>query len=56
MSWNKELQGILICPQCQGDVTLTPEEDGLVCPACKLKYPIRDDIPVMMVNEAEPVD
>ena len=56
MSFNKELLEILACPQCKGELTLTPEENGLVCRACKLKYPIRDDVPVMMVDEAEPIE
>jgi len=56
MSLDKELLEILACPQCKGDLTLTPEEDGLVCEACKLKYPVRDGIPVMLVEEAEPVE
>lgn len=56
MSWDKDLLDILTCPKCQGALDITLEENGLICPACKLKYPIRDDIPVMMVNEAEPVD
>jgi len=55
MSIDKELLDILACPQCKGELTLTPEEDGLVCATCKLKYPIRDNIPVMLVEEAEPV-
>ena len=55
MNLDKELLDILACPQCQGDLTLTPEEDGLVCEACKVKYPIRDGVPVMLADEAEPV-
>jgi uncharacterized protein YbaR (Trm112 family) len=31
---------------------LTPEKDGLVCRACRLKYPIKDDIPIMLIDEA----
>ena len=56
MSFDKELLEILICPRCQEGLTLTPKEDGLVCTACKLKYPIRDGVPVMLAEEAEPVD
>ena len=56
MNFNKELLQILACPQCKGELTLTSEEDGLVCQACKLKYPIRDDVPVMLAVEAEPVE
>ncbi len=55
MGFDKELLEILACPQCKGELTLTSEEDGLVCPACKLKYPIRDDVPVMLAVEAAPI-
>jgi len=48
-----KLLEILACPKCKGDLEMTEENDGLVCNACKLKYPIRDDIPVMLVDEAE---
>ena len=37
------------------NVKLTDEGDGLVCEACKLKYPIKDDIPVMLIDEAEKI-
>ena len=53
MGIDKELLGILVCPQCKGDLRLTESGDGLVCDACRLQYPIKDDIPVMLVNEAE---
>jgi uncharacterized protein len=56
MSIDKDLLEILACPQCKGELTLTPEEGGLICRACKLKYPIRDDVPVMLADEAEPVE
>jgi uncharacterized protein YbaR (Trm112 family) len=52
MTINKELLDILACPKCKGDVRLTAQEDGLVCHACQLMYPIKDDIPVMMIDEA----
>ena len=52
MSIDKELLEILVCPKCKGDIQLTPQEDGLVCKQCKLKYPIRDNIPVMLIDEA----
>ena len=48
----KELLDILACPKCKGDIRLTENEDGLICDACKLKYPIKDDIPVMLIDEA----
>ncbi|MEW6378561.1 MAG: Trm112 family protein [bacterium] len=52
MSIDKELLEILVCPKCKGDIELTPEEDGFICNHCKLKYPIRDGIPVMLIEEA----
>ncbi|MGE5307627.1 MAG: Trm112 family protein [Deltaproteobacteria bacterium] len=48
---DKELLAILACPACKGDVKLA---DGkIVCSTCGRKYPIRDGIPVMLVEEAE---
>ena len=55
MSINKELLEILACPKCKGDITLNDKEDGLVCEKCKLLYPIRDGIPVMLIEEASPL-
>ena len=52
MAISKELLEILACPQCKGEVTLTPAQDGLVCRKCKLLYEIKDDIPVMLIDEA----
>jgi len=55
MPIKKELFDILCCPKCKGDLKLTTAEDGLICDNCKLLYPIKDDIPVMLVDEALPV-
>ncbi|MDH3974503.1 MAG: Trm112 family protein [Deltaproteobacteria bacterium] len=55
MAIDQNLLDILACPKCKGEVKLTNEKDGLVCHACKLKYPIKDDIPVMLVDEAEKI-
>ncbi|MEK9150410.1 MAG: Trm112 family protein [Candidatus Desantisbacteria bacterium] len=52
---DKELLEILACPKCKGEIEYQKEEDKLLCPACKLKYPIRDDIPIMLIDEAEVV-
>jgi len=52
MAISKELLEILACPQCKGEVTLTPAGDGLVCTRCKLGYAIKDDIPNMLIDEA----
>jgi len=55
MSVSEELLQILACPQCKGPVELCPEKDAILCPACALKYPVRDDIPVMLIDEAAPL-
>ena len=54
MAISKELLDILACPKCKGNIILTDGGDGLICKACKLVYPIRDDIPVMLIDEARP--
>ena len=48
----KELLEILVCPECKVPVTPTATQDGLFCTQCRRVYPIRDDIPVMLVDEA----
>ncbi len=55
MSVDKELLDILACPKCKGDIQLKDEGDGLICNACNLIYPIKDDIPVMLIDEAIPI-
>jgi uncharacterized protein YbaR (Trm112 family) len=52
MAVSKELLDILVCPKCKGDLILTEQQDGLICNACKLRYAIKDDIPVMLIDEA----
>jgi uncharacterized protein len=56
MSLSKDLLEILACPKCKGEVALTAKEDGLTCPACKVMYPIKDDIPIMLIDEALPLE
>ena len=56
MSLNKDLLEILVCPQCKGELQLEEDESGLICEACRLRYAIRDDIPIMLVDEATPLD
>ena len=56
MSLNPELLDILACPRCKGDLELTAREDGLICRACGLVYPIQDEIPIMLVEEAINLD
>jgi uncharacterized protein len=52
MAISKELLDILVCPECRAKVELKPDESGLKCVECKRVYPIRDDIPVMLIDEA----
>jgi len=52
MALSKELLDILACPKCKGDIVLNRAQDGLICKACRLVYPIKDDIPVMLIDEA----
>ncbi len=54
MAINQELLDILACPQCKGDIRLSDKGDGLICEACRLVYEIRDDIPIMLIEEAKP--
>ena len=54
MALSQDLLDILACPKCKGDLRLTEKRDGLICGACKLVYPIRDDIPIMLIEEAKP--
>ena len=51
-----DLLAILACPKCKGDIRLKDDESGLICDACKLKYPIKDDIPIMLIDEAQKLD
>jgi len=55
MAVNKELLDLLVCPKCKGDLVLTEPGDGLICHACRLKSEIRDDIPIMLIEEAIPL-
>lgn len=52
MTINEEFMKILVCPECKGEVLLNAAGDGIVCEACRLVYPVKDDIPVMLADEA----
>ena len=56
MGISKKLLEILACPQCRGEIRLTPAEDGLICDKCRLLYEIREDIPIMLIDEARRLD
>lgn len=50
---DKELLDILACPKCKGDLEYDKENDKLICHTCRLKYAIKDNIPIMLIDEAE---
>lgn len=53
---SQELLKILACPKCKGELTMSATGDGLLCQTCKLKYLIRDGIPIMIIEEAQKID
>jgi LSD1 subclass zinc finger protein len=53
MAIRQELLDILVCPECKTPVKLTPDGTGLKCATCRRVYPIKDDIPVMLLDEAK---
>ena len=55
MAISKELMDILVCPQCKGEIYLNEAGDGLICEKCKLLYEIKDDIPIMLIDEAKKI-
>jgi uncharacterized protein len=52
MAVSQELLDILVCPLCKTPVKLTADQTGLKCATCRRVYPVRNDIPVMLVDEA----
>ena len=53
MAISKDLLEILVCPLCKAALDLKTDQSGLKCVECHRVYPIRDDIPVMLVDEAK---
>lgn len=56
MAISKELLEIIACPKCKGDIELDESRNGLVCHSCKLLYHIKDDIPIMLIEEAKSLE
>jgi uncharacterized protein YbaR (Trm112 family) len=47
---------LLVCPRCKGELEYHPEPDeALVCPACRLRYAVRENIPILLIDEAQPL-
>lgn len=55
MTISKEMLEIMACPECKGGLKLNEGGDGLICEACKLEFPVKDDIPVMLTSEAKKI-
>ncbi len=53
---SQDLLKILACPKCKSEVKLNEEKNGLICENCRLLYEIRDDIPIMLIDEARKLD
>ena len=54
MPIDKQLLEILVCPKCKGELVMADDRTALICNACRLKYRIEEDIPVMLIDEATP--
>ncbi len=55
MSIAPELKELLACPKCKGDLEFHEAENEIVCRACKLVFRVEEDIPVMLLEEAKPL-
>ena len=55
MALDTQLLDILVCPSCKEGLSLFPDQDGLLCEKCQVVYPVKEDIPVMLTDEAVPV-
>ena len=55
MTLSDQLLAVLACPRCKGELEYRQAESRLVCHACGLSYPIRDGIPIMLIDEATPL-
>ncbi len=56
MSLSPELREILVCPGCKGDLEYREDEAALLCHGCNLRFRVEDDIPVMLLEEATPLE
>jgi uncharacterized protein YbaR (Trm112 family) len=55
VSLPQELLDILVCPKCKGTLAHRETESALDCPRCRVRYAIRDGIPIMLIDEAIPI-
>jgi uncharacterized protein len=52
---DEKLLEILVCPKCKGELEYRREANELVCATCRLRYEVRDGIPIMLIDEAKPL-
>ena len=53
---DRRLLDLLACPECKGPLVPCAAQSALCCARCKLRFPVREGIPVLLVEEAEPID
>lgn len=56
MPLDKELLEIIVCPKCKCDLIYEEEKERLVCKNCSVYYPIREDIPILLIEEAQKLE
>jgi uncharacterized protein YbaR (Trm112 family) len=56
MAINPELLDILVCPKCKGQIYMDESQNNIICDNCRLRYEIRDDIPIMLIEQAHSLD
>ena len=55
MPLDDRLLEILVCPKCKGELEYRSDENALLCNPCRLRYEVRDDIPIMLIDESIPL-
>jgi uncharacterized protein YbaR (Trm112 family) len=55
MTVPRQLLEILVCPKCRGELEYREQEAALLCKRCKLRYAVKDGIPIMLIEEATPI-
>lgn len=53
---DERLLEILVCPKCKGELEHRTDPEELICRSCALRYAVQDDIPVMLIDEARPLE
>lgn len=55
MTLSPQLLDVLVCPKCKGELDYREDQSALLCHRCQLRYAVRDDIPIMLIEEATPL-